>query len=161
MMAATPPPPSSPPLVQMLRHLTGRPKAGLRYLTPEQAKRMNVPNALVDPRMKNGKIVGASNRMFMPQGTYQALESLTKDTGVTWPEETQALALMTFLHEAGHMRSGKNWQNERRQQAFALGHYLSSAKRLGVDPEKAARMYDAVVKYTQSLPSDYRPRRKP
>lgn len=156
-MAATPPPP--PPLIEIARLLSGRQNATIRFLTPAQQKQMNVPNALVDPRLKNGKIVGSSHVMYMPQGTYQALESLTKDTGVNWPEKTQALALMTLIHESGHMRSGKHWQNERRQQRFALGKYMGIAGRLGIDPEKAKRMYDEVVRYTNNdLPKDYRPR---
>jgi len=112
--------------------------------------------------MKGGKIVGASNVMFMPQGTWQALDSLTRDTGVVWPEKTQAQALMTLIHEAGHLRSGKYWQNERRQQQFALSRYKGVARRLGIDPEKAKRMYDEVVRYTrQELPEDYQSRRRP
>lgn len=165
-MADTPPAvvqPAPPPmsLIDMVRHLSKRQNAAIRYLTPAQAKRMNVPNALVDPVMKNGKIVGASRIMYMPQGTYQALDSLTRDTGVTWPEKTQAIALMTLLHEAGHMRSLPNWQNERRQQRFALDRYMWATRKLNIDPERAARMYDHVVKYTRSLPQDYQPRRMP
>lgn len=159
--AVTQPAPTPMSLIDMVRQLSGRQNASIRYLTPAQAKRMNVPNALVDPVMKNGKIVGASRIMYMPQGTYQALDSLTRDTGVSWPEKTQAIALMTLLHEAGHMRSLKNWQNERRQQRFALAKYMWATKQLGIDPERAARMYDHVVKYTRTLPSDYQPSNLP
>lgn len=148
-------------LIDMLKRLTGRNRPAIRALTPEQATRMNVPNALVDPRVRGGKVRGADRIMFMPQGTYQALESLTRDTGVNWGMESQANALMTFLHEAGHMRNGPKWQNERRQQRFALGHMVSAAKQLGVDPDKAQKMYEWAVEYTRKLPKDYHPRNLP
>lgn len=150
----------TPPLIRLLQTLSGREDAALRYLTPQQQRRMNVPNAMVDAiPVPGSNRLRPSRYMWMPQGTYQALEALTRDTGVVWPENTQATALMTLLHEAGHMRGGKFWQNERRQQAFALDKYLWAAKQLGIEKEKRRRMYQQVLKYTNSLPPDYRPLR--
>ena len=155
------PPPS--PIVDFARWASGRPQASVRILSPEKARYMNVPNAMVDAVPTKGRPnkLRASRYMFVPQSIGQAFDSLIKDTGVTWPEETQALSLMTLLHEARHLRNGKYWQSERRAQAWALGHYMQAANRIGVDPEKAARMYQYVQKYTQSLPPDYRPRTRP
>lgn len=158
-MHATPPPPPPHALVQMVRQLSGRENAAVRYLTPQQQRRMNVPNALVDAVPVRGNKMRPSRYMFVPQSTWQAADALTRDTGVNWPMESQALALMTLLHEAGHLRGGKHWQNERRQQAFALDKYLWAAKRLGIERDRRRAMFQYALDYTNKLPRDYRPLR--
>lgn len=148
------------PITELARWASGRPGVGVRYVTPKQAKQKNIPNALVDPRFRGGKIRGPEQFMYIPQSTFQAFESLTKDTGVVWPEKTQAIALMTVLHEARHLRGGPKWTSEVRAQDRALNLYKQAARRLGLPPDKTERMFDIVLKYTQSLPPDYRPKNR-